>query len=146
MKQCPKCTAIKPVSEFNKNKAKPDGLQRICRVCSREADRKSYKKTFSEQPKIRLDRNKSTRLRKMEWLNNHRKPGCAKCGESRIHVIDFHHIDPSQKEFSIGDNQANYEMLKEEIKKCVLLCSNCHRDFHYLERRENMTIEVYLEK
>ena len=146
MKQCPKCTVIKPVSEFNKNKTKPDGLQRICKICSREADRKTYKKTSSEQPRIRLDRNKITRARKAEWVNNYKKQGCAKCGESRIHVIDFHHIDPTQKKFDIGIRQSSYELLMEEIAKCILLCSNCHRDFHHLERHENMTIEIYLTK
>ena len=144
MKQCPQCTIFKPVSEFNKSKPRPDGLQRICRVCSREADKKAYEKSYTKQPRVRLDKNIVTRARKTEWINDHRKKGCAKCGESRIHVIDFHHIDPSQKKFDIGANQTSYELLAEEIAKCVLLCSNCHRDFHHLERHENMTIEVYL--
>jgi len=146
MKQCPKCTIIKPVSEFNKNKSKKDGLQRICRVCSREEEKKSYKKTYSEQPEVWLERNKVTRSRKLEWINNHKKPGCERCGDDRIHVIDFHHRDPTQKKFDIGANQTSYKLLEEEISKCVLLCSNCHRDFHHLERHENMTIEIYLTK
>lgn len=31
-----------------------------------------------------------------------------------------------------------------EIQKCILLCSNCHREFHYFEKENGITIEEYL--
>ena len=41
--------------------------------------------------------------------------------------LHFHHVDPSQKSFAMtlasGKALAAY---KEEARKCVLLCANCH--------------------
>ena len=57
---------------------------------------------------------------------------CKKCGETRIWVLDFHHDDPSKKENMISKlMNSNFPKAKEEAAKCDLLCSNCHRDFHF---------------
>ena len=45
-------------------------------------------------------------------------------------VYDFHHLDPAIKDFSIGSKIRSWEILKKELDKCVLLCSNCHRVRH----------------
>ena len=73
------------------------------------------------------------RLKKDDFLTKWRKP-CQKCGEQRLYLIQFHHIDPAIKEFCIGGGANVYKNLKiyeEEVKKCVCLCSNCHHEFHY---------------
>ena len=73
--------------------------------------------------------------------------GCAKCGEKRPYVLDFHHIDPSIKDADIArmtSNSNKVENIQKEIDKCIVLCSNCHREFHYLEMMEKITIEDYL--
>lgn len=36
------------------------------------------------------------------------------------------------------------DSLKKEIDKCICLCANCHREFHYLEKQYGITIEEYL--
>ena len=48
-------------------------------------------------------------------------------------VLDFHHKDPSVKENSIavGSNSCwSTKKLQQEIEKCLILCSNCHRLVH----------------
>ena len=58
---------------------------------------------------------------------------CALCGVSfPIYVYDFHHIHPSDKKFGIaaGGQTHSKEETFEESKKCVMLCSNCHRIVH----------------
>lgn len=48
-------------------------------------------------------------------------------------ALDFHHIDPSQKDFGLAAVRAsikNWSLLVEEVEKCVVLCSNCHREHH----------------
>jgi protein-arginine kinase activator protein McsA len=57
---------------------------------------------------------------------------CVICGYcSCIEAMDFHHIDPSTKNFSISQVIANpkkWNVVVEELRRCVLLCSNCHRE------------------
>ena len=49
---------------------------------------------------------------------------------------DFHHIDPSTKCFEIAPRlDGNLNTIMEEAKKCVMICSNCHRIRHYKENR-----------
>ena len=57
---------------------------------------------------------------------------CELCGYDKcIDALDFHHIDPDSKEISIGDsNNRIFENVKSELDKCILLCSNCHREVH----------------
>lgn len=73
---------------------------------------------------------------------------CEKCGEQREHILAFHHIDRSEKDENPSNLLANskIEEFFIEINKCILLCNNCHGDFHFLESKDNITIEEYLGK
>lgn len=59
---------------------------------------------------------------------------CTQCGYSKYRgALEFHHLDKSQKDFSLSElvrRKASPIKLLEEIKKCVLLCANCHRKAH----------------
>lgn len=79
----------------------------------------------------------ATRARKREnqkWYREYKKTlKCAMCGETYWACLDFHHTDPSIKDNIISRMVADgvgIEKIKEEIAKCVVLCSNCHRKFH----------------
>ena len=59
---------------------------------------------------------------------------CQTCGEDRPATLCFHHRDPSQKELKLdGRSFANrkWELIKEEVDKCDILCHNCHNMLHY---------------
>lgn len=63
---------------------------------------------------------------------------CEICGYDKcISALEFHHLNPLEKEFSIGEytsgNNVNIEKAFEEVDKCSLLCANCHREIHYNE-------------
>lgn len=61
--------------------------------------------------------------------------GCCWCGDTRHYVLVFHHRDPSEKSFTISTNLGkSLPVLMEEIAKCDVMCANCHRELHYLER------------
>lgn len=56
---------------------------------------------------------------------------CILCDYNRfIGALEFHHIDPSQKSFGLGETgwMAGYEKCRKEVEKCVLLCSTCHKE------------------
>lgn len=58
---------------------------------------------------------------------------CCICGYSKaVSALEFHHIDPSKKEFGIATNGTCHDIKKDiaEIRKCVLVCANCHREIH----------------
>lgn len=62
-----------------------------------------------------------------------RESGCRLCGEREVVCLDFHHRDADEKDFTIGTASARgYARAKilEEIAKCVVICSNCHRKLH----------------
>lgn len=58
--------------------------------------------------------------------------GCGMCGYSRCdRNLHFHHLDPAEKEFSFGAlPTVGWERLVAEIRKCVMLCGNCHGEIH----------------
>jgi hypothetical protein len=73
--------------------------------------------------------------------------GCQKCGEKRYWILDLHHKDPGNKDFDFFTGVSRKrEILKAEIRKCIVLCKNCHYNFHYLEKLENITLDQYLQK
>ena len=62
---------------------------------------------------------------------------CIFCGESHIACLDFHHRDKTKKLCMIQrlarSTSSNNIRVLEEIEKCDLICSNCHRKIHYEE-------------
>jgi len=57
---------------------------------------------------------------------------CEICGYNKcITALDFHHTDPTEKDFTISTNTNKaWDKIKKELDKCVLVCSNCHREIH----------------
>jgi len=59
---------------------------------------------------------------------------CAICGYNKCNdAFDIHHIDPSKKTMSFAGVRANpkkWASIVEELKNCILLCANCHREIH----------------
>ena len=58
---------------------------------------------------------------------------CEKCGYNKyIGALEFHHLDPTQKDFGISShgNTLKLDVMKKEADKCILVCSNCHKEIH----------------
>jgi len=58
---------------------------------------------------------------------------CAICRYNKCsRALVFHHIDPDKKDFglSVRGLTRSWEKVKAELKKCILLCSNCHAEVH----------------
>jgi hypothetical protein len=55
---------------------------------------------------------------------------CSRCGINDIRVLEFDHVDPSTKSFSIAramHDIVSWDKLIAEIQKCQILCANCHK-------------------
>lgn len=72
---------------------------------------------------------------------------CQCCGYDKcIQALDFHHLNPSEKDFNFNDNSnRSWKTTREEIKKCILVCSNCHREIHYGLIDNNLLVSSFNE-
>jgi hypothetical protein len=59
---------------------------------------------------------------------------CVCCGYNKCnHALALHHLDPSQKDIALGTIRANsicWEKIVKELKKCIMVCHNCHSEIH----------------
>lgn len=139
MKTCPKCKETLPLSAFTLNKAKKDGLNYSCRKCMNAYLKSHYRANIGYYAA------KTTRAKAADrsWFNAIKSSlACANCGFSHPAALDFHHTDPSTKMGGGVNNLAkcgNRNAILDEIKKCTVLCANCHRIFHYDQRTPRET-------
>lgn len=75
---------------------------------------------------------------------------CVLCGYKRLSsALEFHHINPEDKEYAVASNGTCHNLEKDlsEVKKCLLVCANCHREIHAgLFSEEDLWVkQVYLE-
>lgn len=68
---------------------------------------------------------------KSAWLNKQKDKPCIDCGiKYPCYVMDFDHI--GTKTFNINNGKyAGIKRIKEELKHCEVVCSNCHRERTY---------------
>ena len=128
MKTCASCGLEKDESEFN-FKIRGKLLQPSCKVCTRAQSRKYYQ-TTKQQHLERVTKNRQHRQARL--LEFKSQLSCCKCGETSTACLDFHHVDPNEKEHAISKISTNWswDRLMQEIKKCIVVCSNCHRKIH----------------
>lgn len=56
---------------------------------------------------------------------------CQVCGYNRCHrALEFHHLNPNKKDITLSKSIYSWETTKNELKKCICLCANCHRELH----------------
>jgi len=110
---CPRCDQEKKLDEFYQRRGKA-GASSYCKVCTNEQT---------------TERSKAFKKRAVEY-----KGGCCeKCGYKKyIGALEFHHLNPNEKDFQLGGIKLLEltEAIKEELDKCILVCSNCHKEIH----------------
>jgi len=101
-------------------------------------DPNQHKREWNKRNKKKRYETKNNRLFRIKSELITKKGGC--CLECKIkyngvnsNIFDFHHVNPEEKLFNImqGLNCKRLEDVYKEIKKCILLCSNCHRIKHH---------------
>lgn len=128
MKKCSICGEIKSDQDFFVKCQNKDGTIVLCSRCKKCHSEREMKRYYEKQAFI-----------------DSKKTPCAKCGESRIRCLSFHHVDPSNKDFTIGQlRKSSFDVIEKEIDKCICLCLNCHHEFHYLNDTRDITIDEYL--
>lgn len=129
LKRCSSCRELKPLEEYHRNRAKPDGLQARCRTCNIALNRQWYS-DHPEAAKLRMyarERRIRNRNRRqiVEYLLEH---PCVDCGEADPVVLDFDHMRDKLCNVSfLTHTTATWARILEEISKCEVRCANCHR-------------------
>ncbi len=86
-----------------------------------------------------------SQLRKKDYAVKQFGGKCQFCGYSKcIAALDFHHVIKSGKKHKPSSiiRRLKWEVALEELRKCILICSNCHRELHY--SNENLDLKNYL--
>lgn len=128
-KPCKRCQKNKPVSDYAKDRKRPDGLQVYCNACHREEARATYRKNpgpYKARAKAYREKLRPYLIRFADQVKSDR--GCACRGERTVCVLDFHHLTrgvPVTR--AVGKGISGFQ---KEIKKCVVVCCNCHRKIH----------------
>lgn len=128
LKKCVSCDMEKPIEDFYKTKNK---IHSWCKKCLHENQSKRW-----------IER----KIEAMKLFDSK----CCKCGYCKNYAaLEFHHVDPKQKDSSWTKmRELPWKEIIKELKKCILLCSNCHREEHWpdavFEKHENKQIKNYL--
>ena len=65
--------------------------------------------------------------------------GCSNCSETDWRCLDFHHVNPQDKDDSVTQlvvNGNSKKRILKEIEKCIVLCANCHRKITWESKRQ----------
>ncbi len=115
-KFCQYCKTTKPISEFYKRRGKEGGSS-YCKPCT-NAETCQRAVAFKEK------------------CVEYKGGKCEICGYDKYFgALEFHHKDPTQKDLQISKVRTRTfnNKIKKELDKCLLLCSNCHREIHFIE-------------
>ena len=108
---------------------------------SRRAYQNAYmRRRYAEDPEhkakhvARIRKNDARyRVTVDELISEFRNSGCALCKEDTAACLSAHHIDPSEKDFNIGDGvtrRLSPARMEKELSKCECVCHNCHSKIH----------------
>lgn len=126
-KPCGLCKLEKPLTDFNRQTKSKDGRQPWCRSCGKERGLANYYANQAHHYAVAQAR--TQRIKDfLDWL---RTLPCYDCHVSYPpYVMDFDHREGEEKIAPISwlrKSRAAQETLLNEIPKCDIVCSNCHR-------------------
>ena len=128
IKTCTKCNLEKSLAGFRRDKTRKDGYRSECKACARLLHKQRYTEEYFESAR---KRNRKRSEANSLLIEAAKQAGCKLCPEKEHCCLEFHHIDPTNKNFIVskGRNRTP-KQLAAEIEKCVVICSNCHKKLH----------------
>lgn len=128
-KRCCSCNQLKDLDHFHKHSRSKDGRVSRCKICAKTSNRMWF-----ERRKTSVLTNRRKKIKELLNISNNLKEaaGCIVCKEKDCVCLEWHHINPAEKESNITRLIENNSSSKfyEEIKKCIVVCSNCHKKIH----------------
>jgi hypothetical protein len=90
---------------------------------------------------------KERRSWRVQFTENKKLLKCEHCNNSDYRVLEFHHLNPDEKEYDIGrmvTKKFSVQRIENEMKKCIVLCANCHKIEHYRLRELKRTAQALM--
>ena len=105
----------------------------------------TYSKSHYEKHKAAYIKRaaEAKKIQRQKWAIFKSTLSCQNCGFSHPQALDFHHLDPQpgDKKVYVLVGHGRIRAAFEEIKKCAVLCSNCHRMLHNDPEFEKMVVK-----
>jgi hypothetical protein len=113
MKTCSICKLIQPITNFYRQRKRKASHVSECITC------------FKKRMAHRHQEHKDTLVAEFGGK-------CVRCGyDKSSRVLVFHHLNIEPKSFGISQSLSKgLATLRKECAKCILLCPNCHAEFH----------------
>ncbi len=130
MKTCKgSCGLQLPATWFSKNITKSDGLDNYCRSCRKEYNRNYYLTTKDiHNPARALTRDARRESLRQQLRAFMADKKCMDCGVSDLVVLEFdHRVNKTDNISSMLQRMLSWETILGEIRKCDIVCANCHR-------------------
>lgn len=128
MKICCTCKEPKNTEEFSFKKKAINLRQSYCKECAKGHRKKQYEKNkeyyIAHAKKNNPIYYKEVKLKIKDYLDAH---PCVDCGEKDIVVLEFDHVRGKKLGNVSSLISRGWRIVKEEIDKCDVRCSNCHR-------------------
>jgi hypothetical protein len=123
-KTCPKCGIKKELNKINYYIKKTGKIHSWCKECNN---------------KIIVEKQNQLKQKSVDYKGGK----CSVCGYNKcLAALEFHHISPDKKEFEISRYRTySFNTLAPELDKCLLLCSNCHKELHDKQNKERMVAQ-----
>ena len=104
-----------------------------CKAKHKEGNRRALRKFYAAHKEQYIERNRGRKAKIFAFIREIKERSkCAHCGMADWRCLDFHHKNPKQKEFAVSSGLGfSKKRVLKEIKKCIILCANCHRKLEY---------------
>ena len=130
-----------PRTMFYKKSSGTDGLQPHCKACQKVYKDTYYKRNSKAIIKaVGIGKRKRALKHYQKIINEYFINGCAECHNKDYRVLEFDHVSGNKRavrgtEGVMGYVREGYswKRIEREIKKCVVLCCNCHKIKTYRE-------------
>lgn len=129
-KNCSHCGLILPVDSFRWKNREKNLRQSYCIECNKKYSKKHYKENKDKYlAKAKVYNNQYKKEISDRLLEYFQKNHCVDCGNSDPRVLEFDHVrgKKSANIASMITYKKSWDEILDEISKCDVRCSNCHR-------------------
>lgn len=143
MKRCSRCGEELPLDAFHRHRGRKDGRQTVCKACKRRTNAEYYSADPTRHQEARARNRRALRDRVSAAITSAKAAPCADCGRQLPpEMMDLDHVRGRKVADSVGMRRLGLRAALEEIRKCDVVCVNCHRVRTKRRRNREMLVRA----